>query len=355
MRGSRSYVERPSRFKRGNSETAHVFKNTFNIWYNSEIEKFALHDAQDCPVRNPAGAILSDSKKVILSAMSMFDQDAAEWARPYLKTAHNPDTGKCPFSNFDLDKFWAAFSVKYKPVNATLDAKIYLENVKQGKEESFASYFGQFKKWSVQTGYDANELRDCLIKGLNNDYALRLLHQIPTPADVDALEAYLKQVDGAINIMCIGKGLKLLSAQTNEHTSLSATKGNSGFRDPNAMEIDASCFNDLFVNTKGKDAIFKQWSKVMANRCKVCGSSSQGHNALGHSDTTCNHCGKKGHWAKVCKQRLISTPPAAKVTTTPTVDTRAPDKLSLSSLSDNSSDATIAALKDQIELQQKQL
>ena len=84
-------------------------------------------------------------------------------------------------------------------------------------------------------------------------------------------------------------------------------------------------------------------AKVMRGKCTVCGSSQHTKETAKHTDLKCNHCGKDGHWSKVCVRRLQGLPRTTEA------------KPRSISATGTDPEAETAALKDLIETQNKQI
>ena len=233
-------MEKSQKFKGGNSEAAHVFKHAFRVWARSEQDRFTETDVASVVQHNANGSVKVESQKVILSALSMMEGPAAEWAQTYLETTNDLDLAKHPFSNFSGAEFWKAFEAKWKPVMAVMDAKIKLDKVTQGKDKSFASYLNRFKRQLAQISYSEVNLIDKLVKGLDSDYQMRLSYFQPLPTTMAQYETYGLQIDTTINNLCLQQKKAPLSSSHN--VSLSKTR--SAFHDSNAIDIDASRFDD---------------------------------------------------------------------------------------------------------------
>ena len=169
----------------------------------------------------------------------------------------------------------------------------------------------------------------------------------------------------------LNNDLRQIKGKTPSITSVSIPN-NSGFRDPNAMDIDATntgIADQLIAWVKGltsqKD-IYAKWQQFMKGRCTCCGSSGHANSATKHPNVICNHCSKANHYARVCLKRLYDqagVAPRQKVAaTSSTVSTstasssNAPAASSATVAASNQDlGATVAALADSLALIQKQL
>lgn len=160
------------------------------------------------------------------------------------------------------------------------------------------------------------------------------------------LETYCKQIDANLSDLANSKLQQTGTGSSSAHIS----GGNNRFLD--AMNIDVAKIDGQFVGIKDRDGIWKQFQKVMKDRCQVCGSQNHKTSNNKHTNTKCNHCESDGHWSAVRVCRLQGVP-AGPVT-------KGNDRVSIRSSnisSGTSSDykAENAALKDRLNVQQKQM
>ena len=124
------------------------------------------------------------------------------------------------------------------------------------------------------------------------------------------------------------------------------------------MDIDATNLDEMFKGLTTREDITAQHRRVMKGRCRVCGSKAH-TDAARHQNVTCNWCGKKNHWSKICISRLCGEPRAQAVKAADTSDPAATIASSTTSPSTNSAgpdiEATIAAFRDMLDLQAKQM
>lgn len=335
-----SVVEKPKTFAGKDSESARLFRHAFLVWAKNNSNTFALRDAQGNVV-STGGVPTLDSNKCISSALSYMTDDAAVWARPHIEKV---SAGTPPFP--DWDKFIEAFKAKFEPIDATTEAKNRIQSMRQGKR-TFASLISEFETWSPRTGWTDMDLFDRLKGAMNSDYLQRLSYFPDVATDYAKLREYGLKIDLQLSDL---HNNKANLAPTTSTTS-TGRQTTAPFRDPNAMDIDASNFDSAFENAKSEDDIRRVHRSMMRGRCKVCASKSHQFSEERHPNVTCNHCQKKGHWAKVCLNRLLGKPAvqAAKATT----DSAPAASASISATDDRG--AEIAALRDALALQQKHM
>jgi hypothetical protein len=142
------------------------------------------------------------------------------------------------------------------------------------------------------------------------------------------------------------------------------------FRDPNAMDINASIILELtnllsLISTVSD--IRKVWQKYMTPHCSCCGSTHHKYTAQLHLNVTCNHCHQLNHYARVCltqllKSRGFKAAPQQVAASAPLVSSPSPALLSHAPATISASIANInklkhenAQLKDSVALFQKQI
>jgi hypothetical protein len=189
-----------------------------------------------------------------------------------------------------------------------MEVKNKLYNLCQGKW-SFASLELEFNTWASCTDWSELELMDCLKATLMDDYICRLLY-FPTPAStLAALWVQGHQIDAQVNDL-----------QNNLHMANHAPKApvtsnpssavSQPFRNPNAMDINASIILELtklLSSVSTVSDIRKVWQKYMTPCCSCCGSTRHKYTTQLHSNVTCNHCHQPNYYARVCLTRLLKS------------------------------------------------
>ena len=357
-------VEKPQAFKGDTSEAARLFRYAFRVWARGNMRAFALRNPDGTYQLDAAGDKVPDEGAMIASALSFMQGTAGQWSRPHLETI--ADNGVA-FQN-SWTRFEEAFKSKFEPVDAEAEAKSQLTQLKQGSRD-FSSYLAEFEMWSPHTGWSQQDLFDRLKAGLSTDYIERLAYFVPLPRDYATLVTCCKNID-------IAKvDLRSNLAAASGRAPLHHPHPQSAFRDPNAMDIDASNLDDAFQGLTSREEVIKRHRQEMRNRCRVCGSKNHRADDPRHSGTTtCNWCGKSGHWERVCIQRLSGVPKAqpgqavrantagtpqtstpANPTTSraPTAPPRPPPAAAVAASIDPG--AEFARMQDMLAMQQKQL
>ena len=349
-------VEKPVPFKGKSSEDARIFRHAFLVWVRAHRESFHLYDANGKALTqpdatNPAVQVNRfDEIKMITSALSMMQDSAAIWARPYVEQMGTPSTA--PSFKGDWAQFVAAFQAKFEPINASQEAKNKLMVLQQGKR-TFASLISEFETWAPRTGWSDPDLFDRLKTCMLQEYLRRMSYYPDVAKDYKTVKKCGHSIDLQLSDLLNNTGGA--PSSSSYHTSNAPVPSAFRTRDPNAMDIDATNFDSFFEGLSENNDIYAQWKKAMRGRCNVCGSKAHKAADGRHGDNNlCGHCGKTGHWRKVCLARLQGKPKAHNASAT---DPSASPSSSSTSIASSSSDsgAEIASLKDQLEAQRKEL
>jgi hypothetical protein len=141
------------------------------------------------------------------------------------------------------------------------------------------------------------------------------------------------------------------------NTSL-ALRSTPGFRNPNAMDINANNIDSHFQGLFNEDVV-KKWCKWMKDHCCCCGSKSHRNSLEKHpSPLICNHCGCTGHFSWICLAHLQGKPATQRAATTGPASAPLPTSAAAtiaSSASITDYKAENAALKDSIAILTKQV
>ena len=112
------------------------------------------------------------------------------------------------------------------------------------------------------------------------------------------------------------------------------------FRDPNAMDIDATGFAPGSFDSCNSDEDKKRRHReLMKGRCRCCGAKSHTAEQGNHRDVSCRWCGKANHYERVCLSKVLGRP---QIQDQQVRATQTPDL-----------EAQLAAAKDQIEALKK--
>jgi hypothetical protein len=295
-----------------------------------------------------------DVHKMVPSALSFMAEDAAVWARPHIESLAE---GKTPFASWDA--FLVAFKLKFEPVSSKADAKNKIIGMKQGKC-TFGELVADFETWASRTGWSKQDLFDRLKQTLNADYINRLSYFPVVAKDYDTLKAYGHSID--LQLTDLHNNQR--QAGANGNNSSSAPRSAPGFRDPNAMDIDANNIDSHFQGLFNKDVV-KKWHKWMKDCYHCCGSKSHENSLEKHpGPLVCNHCSRTGHFSRVCLARLQGKPATQCTAATGPVSAPSPAPAAIiassaaiiaSSASITDYEAENAALKDSIAILTKQV
>ena len=89
--------------------------------------------------------------------------------------------------------------------------------------------------------------------------------------------------------------LDLHNVQKGIPTPRTSSTAQSGFRDPNAMEVDATRTREEF-------------NRLMRGKCYGCGSDAHVKKDGGHDREICNYCRRVGHRELVCMDKFLKKP-----------------------------------------------
>ena len=345
-RPAKSAVEKPAVFKGKDSESARMFRAAVWVYIVNNRDIFAIRDLNGKILYNANRRWEQDVGAAVAFALSLMADDAALWARPHMESlAQN----KVPFATWA--DFITAFQGKFEPVDAVTEAKAKVQAIKQGKR-TFNELLADFETWSGRTGWTKPDLYDRLKQCLNDTYRDRLSYFEVPPTDYDTLVDKCRAIDRALLERSAQKG------KIPEHNSTTS----SAFRDPDAMDIDATSFDSVFNGLQGnRKAIRDKFQEFIKGKCVVCGSSGHTNTPGRHDKVTCNHCGKNGHYASICLGRIFGNARSAprtqqvRATDTSANTTATPASASISAVDTEEPESEITALKKALDEQQKKL
>ena len=122
------------------------------------------------------------------------------------------------------------------------------------------------------------------------------------------------------------------------------------------MDIDANLAVELDRRMQGKSSasdIRQEWQKFLKGRCSGCGAKSHANDSQRHKDDKCKHCGRTGHWERVCLTRLLQNAGISPDKNRQRVAASVPEASSSGQAADV--DEQNARLQDTIELLKKEL
>jgi hypothetical protein len=365
---SKAVVEKPQPFKGQGSEQARIFRSAFMVFASDREREFGTYHADGSPVIDVNGVHLMNQRKLITSFLTFMQEDAAIWARPQLELLAD---GKDVFNGTFRDCI-EAFKLKFEPIQADQEARAKLSKLAQGNQ-TFSAHLAEFETWSPRTGWSDMDLYSRLYASLNQDYIERLSYFVPPPSTYSLLKDYGRIIDIQKQNKAAALDAQRGGSSGKSYSQPTTTPKGTGFQqpaDPNAMDISATVDFSGLTGLTDRTKIRSVWQKAMKGCCRVCGAKN--HGADKHpADTTCKHCGKTGHWSGVCLARLTGAPKAQNVSASVqgTVD---PNEFSAAARAVGQSEAAgvpsaskgkerakedqgaeLAALRDQIALQQK--
>lgn len=371
-RNERSVVEKPQPFKGNGSEHARVFWSAFIIYARNHEREFGVNDVNGRPLFDVHNQRVLNQTKLITSFLTFMQDEAAVWARPQLEMlAENRVIYNDNF--YDL---LTAFKLKFEPLQADMEARSKIAKMSQGNR-SFTAFIAEFETWSPRTGWSDTDLFSRLYEKLSPDYIERISYMPQPPTTY----AELKKAGSAVDVQKQNLAAALdaqrggSSGKSTISQPSSSAPRNTGFAqpaDPNAMDISASVDFSGLAGLTDRNKIRSAWQKAMKGRCSVCGAKN--HASDKHQKpSACNHCGKSGHWAAVCLARLTGAPKAQNVSASVSgaVDpeefsaaaratgqneaARVPASSKGKERASDDQGAELAALRDTVALQSKQL
>ena len=222
------------------------------------------------------------------------DKDACTWALPYLEELGR---GKLPFSGNWAD-FETAFTQRFMPQDAQDVVHEALKNIKQGKQ-TVAEYTSKFDQYTMQTGWSDADHRTRYYEGLSDKVKDSMAITDQPIATFDELRKVAQILDQRI---CQRE------AEKKGQTFSNMSQGTSS-RNPDAMEVDASCQGNQPSEKKTHNA----YLAFMKGKCFGCRSKEHNKKDGNHERDVCHHCGRPGHRSTVCRSKFMgkaATPPA---------------------------------------------
>ena len=220
------------------------------------------------------------------------------WALPYLEELGR---GKQPFKG-DWAEFEKAFLQRVMPQDSQEVAREALKNIKQGKQ-TVAEYTSKFDQYTMQTGWSDADHHTRYYSGLSDKVKDSMAIMDRPIATFEELRKVALVLDQHI---CQREAKK--KGQTFSNTS----QGTSS-RNPDTMEVDASCQGNQNPNEK---KTHRSYLANMKGRCFGCRLKEHNKKDGNHERDVCHHCGKAGHRSTVCLSKYLGKPPAAKAAAT---------------------------------------
>jgi hypothetical protein len=124
------------------------------------------------------------------------------------------------------------------------------------------------------------------------------------------------------------------------------------------MDINANNIDFHFQGLSNEDVV-KKWRKWMKDRCRCCGFKLHKNSLEKHpGPPVCNHCGRTGHFSRVCLACLQGKPATQRAAATGPISAPLPAPAAAtiaSSASITDYEAENAAFKDSIAILTKQV
>ena len=157
-----------------------------------------------------------------------------------------------------------------------------------------AEYISKFDQYTGQTGWLATDHQTRFYNGLNN-------HLKDNLAISDCAIGTYKELRTAAHIL----DQRMQQRQAEKHGKTMTSPAPS--KDPNAMEVDASCQSVPKENHNRRTFV-----TFMKGKCYSCGSTDHTKANGKHEHDICGHCKKVGHCSPVCFNKYLGKPIAAK-------------------------------------------
>ena len=207
--------------------------------------------------------------------------------------------GHLAFAN-NYQYFVDAFTKRFAPLDTTEAAWDVLKSLKQGKS-SMVEYISKFDQFTSQTGWSNANHHTRFNDGLNENIKDNLAisdHTITTLKELYTASQILDQCMHQHQAEKSGKTLNNMTQQTPS-------------KDPNAMEVDATC------QSSQKDVCNRQtYIQFMRGKCYGCGSPDLTKKDGKHKWDICGHCKKVGHCSPICFTKYLGKPIVAKAVAT---------------------------------------
>ena len=180
-------------------------------------------------------------------------------------------------------------------------AREALKHIKQGKQ-TVAEYTSKFDQYTMQTGWSDADHRTRYYDGLSDKVKDSMAI---TDRPISTFEELRKVA------LVLDQRIRQREAEKKGQTFSNTSQGTSS-RNPDTMEVDASCQG----NNSNKKKTHKSYLANMKGRCFGCGSKEHNKKDGNHERDVCHHCGKAGHRSMVCLSKYLGKPPAAKAAAT---------------------------------------
>lgn len=324
-RAKEKIIEKPTPFRGESGADARRFLSAFSM-YAHTVDRLNMWD----PVSQRQ---VADQEMWIASALSFLQDEAALWATPYMEEIAN---GKGAFHS-SWAEFRTQFKLRFEPADQEVDAKEKLRLLWQGKK-TVPEYAARFKETMARTGYSEADLRDRFYEHLSPAMKDELVHTERPIKKLDDLITVATAMDIRLRARASEKAREQGRTPVPTPKFTPAPPVATPFKDPNAMDIDA---------TRGPNGKSKfDFLSAMKGRCFGCGSSQHNKRDGGHERDLCSWCLRTGHKDSVCQDRYLGHPRKQKVAAS---DTPTPDAPEVSAAGPSNS-ASVSATTTGIDL-----
>ncbi|EJF55563.1 hypothetical protein DICSQDRAFT_73487 [Dichomitus squalens LYAD-421 SS1] len=289
-------VQKPSPFKGEQGGEARCFLAAFTLWAMSQGLTLNHIDAM-------GNAIGAHDDQWIWAVLSFMQDSAALWATPAMEEITQ---GTTPFKG-SWTEFRTQFKARFETVDEAVDAKERLRTLWQGTM-TVPEYAARFNEVSTRTGYSKADLRDRFYEHLADSIKDELVHTARPIASLEDLITISSDIDVRVRQRCChsrrARRRTMTTATATKPTApLHTTPFTSPTRNPNAMDIDATCTREEF-------------NRLMRGKCYSCGSTVHVKKDGGHDQDVCNYCCRVGHRETVCMDKFLKKPRSQKLAAT---------------------------------------
>ena len=233
---------------------------------------------------------IQNDERWIAAALNLMEEEARTWALPYLELLAQ---GLLAFQG-DYSHFVQAFLKRFAPLDTTEAARDALKALKQGKN-SVVEYISRFDQYTGQTGWSDADHRtrfyDRLSEQLKDNLAIS-----------DRPITSLQELKAAAQVL--DQRMRQREAEKKGHTYHTTSQAPS--KDPNAMEVDASCQKEE-RNRRTNMAFMK--GKVMDVGVRITqrrtGSTTATYAATARRWATTPLSASQNTWASLSQQKLL--------------------------------------------------
>ncbi|EJF55521.1 hypothetical protein DICSQDRAFT_17170, partial [Dichomitus squalens LYAD-421 SS1] len=289
-------VQKPSPFKGKQGGEARRFLAAFTLWAMSQGSTLNHVDAM-------GNTISACNDQWIWAVLSFMQDSAALWATPAIEEITQ---GTTPFKGL-WTEFRTQFKARFETVDEAVDAKERLRTLWQGSM-TVPEYTARFNELSTCTGYSKADLRDRFYEHPADSIKDELVHTARPIASLEDLITVPSNIDIHVRQRHAEQERQrgcttTTTTVTKPAIPLHTTPFTPPARDPNAMDINATCTREEF-------------NRLMRSKCYGCGSTAHVKKDGGHNRDICSYCHRIGHHETVCMDKFLKKPRSQKLAAT---------------------------------------